>query len=239
MAKRKKKSYAPATRSVKVISVILAVVLLASVVLLFLSFRRIALILWILLILGLSTAIAVYHAVLKKEEDRLMNLWKYGFIFVMLLLFAGSTYYVFPGSRLLFWLVTLPVSALVGALALFCGFWKNDGFLGRACGYLIAFFFAAMTVFPCMAHLNYLCDFEEPSVETVTVLDKNIDRGRVHRRSFRPNRYELTVLLDGAETEIYVPYAEYQACTVGEPYRIEVYRGAFGVGFYLPESLSN
>lgn len=83
-------------------------------------------------------------------------------------------------------------------------------------------------------YLNYLLDFDTPTMHTLEVVDKHIDRG-----TKSTSYYIIVNLPNGEELELNVSAGKYRKADVGEKVLVKASDGAFGIRFYTTEIISD
>lgn len=92
------------------------------------------------------------------------------------------------------------------------------------CGFIISW----CIVWGSLTSLNICFDFSKPTLETVKVLEKDIDRGWK-----RPTLYELSFESDGRSHEIAVPKYFYDEIEVGDSFTVAFLEGLLGESYYI------
>ena len=83
-----------------------------------------------------------------------------------------------------------------------------------------------------LENLNYVLDTSEGTRKTAIVEEKDIDhtgKGGMH--------YNLILKIDGRELEYEVSESVWESCDIGESYPLICHKGAFGVEYYISESI--
>ncbi len=143
------------------------------------------------------------------------------------LLISANSYTFTDGSFFPFWQWLLPISAVIGALAvpLFLRiklrFWSSVG------SFVLTVFFAFMLLECYTCHLNYALDDSEPQSYVLRIEGKDLD---LHRKS--PDSYEFIFTVEGKPLELEVSRSTYRRFEVGDLYPVRLYKGAFGKSFY-------
>ena len=170
--------------------------------------------------------------------------WNRGFLmpFLLTLCFispvlvgAKSLLYLFPGTPLFTFKPAVPIIGFLAAAfaAVRFGFMEDRGAPVIAAILILTFLFVSVLTDAYAKHFNYLLDSDEPTAYTVEIVDKETHVS--HRRGKRKTSYTVLFLVEGKPYGVNVSEAEYNAYKIGDPYSIDLYRGALGKPFVIPE----
>ena len=148
---------------------------------------------------------------------------------------AKSMLYLFPGAPLFTFKPAVLIIGLIAATfaAVRFGFMEDRGAPIIAAILILTFLFVSVLTDAYMKHFNYLLDSAEPTAYMVEIIDKETHVS--HNNGKRRTSYTVEVLVEGKPYVIRVSEAEYNAYEIGDPCSLDLYRGAFGRPFVIPE----
>ena len=122
-------------------------------------------------------------------------------------------------------LVAVAIVTLYGIL--------NKGFRNGVVNAIGIIFATVIVSLGILGQLNYVLDFSEPETYVVEVMDKEQDRGH------KSTSYHCTVALpDGEIMELNMGASTYRGIEVGKDVTVTYHGGAFGLPFYIVESVN-
>lgn len=187
---------------------------------------------WILLILlgGLTVLNFIPHLQKSRHPKLKEYLIDAEIVIVIVLVYLARHYAISNGNAWKLIVIPAILGILVGVIYVFAKDWKKDE--RAAIIFSLLFVCVSLVFIFCTTahHLNYLLSFDAPEEYEAVIEDKDHDN---YRKSI--DRYSFFVTVNGERFEIEVSSSQYHYYEVGDRYRFQYYKGAFGIPFYIAE----